>query len=99
GDALVFLHGWQMSGKSWRAQIEHFVDSHRVIVPDLPGSGRATRHPAPRTLPGDARVVPELLAALGVPAATFIGNSMGGFIAAELGLMAPDRVNGLVLVA
>jgi pimeloyl-ACP methyl ester carboxylesterase len=99
GDALVFLHAWQASGESWRAQIEHFVDSHRVIVPDLPGFGRSTRHAVPRTLPGYAGVVTELLDALDVPAATFIGNSMGGFIAAELGLMAPDRVNGLVLVA
>jgi pimeloyl-ACP methyl ester carboxylesterase len=98
GPALLFLHGWQMSGRAWTHQLE-FADTNRVIVPDLPGFGRSHTFPLPRTIAGYADVIADLLDALEAPTVTVVGNSMGGMVATELALRSPDRVERLVLVA
>ena len=37
--ALIFLHGFPESHRTWRHQIAHFRDRYRCIAPDLPGYG------------------------------------------------------------
>jgi pimeloyl-ACP methyl ester carboxylesterase len=51
------------------------------------------------SIPGYARVLDELFQALDVDAAAVVGNSMGGFIGAELAISFPQRVERLVLVS
>ncbi len=51
------------------------------------------------TISGYARLLDRLLDALGVDAAAVVGNSMGGFIGAELAIAFPQRVERLVLVS
>ena len=66
---------------------------------DLPGFGHS---PMPReriTISGYARLLDGLFDELGIDAATVVGNSMGGFISAELAIAFPQRVERLVLVA
>jgi pimeloyl-ACP methyl ester carboxylesterase len=46
-----------------------------------------------------ARILDSLLETLGVSAATVVGNSMGGFVASELAIAFPQRVERLVLVS
>ena len=36
---LVFVHGLSGSWQNWLLNIPAFMDSHRVIAPDLPGFG------------------------------------------------------------
>jgi pimeloyl-ACP methyl ester carboxylesterase len=55
--------------------------------------------PEPISISGYARTLDALLGELGVSAATVVGNSMGGFVAAELAIAFPRRVERLVLVA
>jgi pimeloyl-ACP methyl ester carboxylesterase len=45
-----------------------------------------------------ADVLEEIVAALKLPPAFFIGNSVGGFAAARLAITHPEQVRGLVLV-
>jgi pimeloyl-ACP methyl ester carboxylesterase len=99
GPALVFVHGLSGSWPNWLEQLPVFADQHRVIAVDLPGFGHS---PMPRsriTISGYARVLDELLGRLGIDAAALVGNSMGGFIAAELAIAFPQRVERLVLVS
>ncbi|HEY3759974.1 MAG TPA: alpha/beta hydrolase [Solirubrobacteraceae bacterium] len=73
--------------------------SHRVIAVDLPGFGHS---PMPRetiSISGYARTLDALLNTLGIDAAAIVGNSMGGFVAAELAINFPRRVERLVLVS
>jgi pimeloyl-ACP methyl ester carboxylesterase len=51
------------------------------------------------SIAGYARLLDGLLGELGIDAAAVVGNSMGGFIAAELAISAPQRVERLVLVS
>jgi pimeloyl-ACP methyl ester carboxylesterase len=70
----------------------------RVIVPLHPGFG-GTPRPAPLdSMPGLAAVYGRLLADLGLSGVTVIGNSIGGWIAAEIALLGSPRVSGTVLV-
>ena len=96
---MVFIHGLSGTWQNWLLNIPAFLDSHRVIALDLPGFGES---PMPRekiSIQGYARIVDELLGALGVESAVVVGNSMGGFVAAELALSFATRVERLVLVS
>jgi pimeloyl-ACP methyl ester carboxylesterase len=99
GPVLVFVHGLSGSWQNWLLNIPAFMGSHRVIAPDLPGFGES---PLPRekiSIRGYARILDEMLHQLGVGSAAVVGNSMGGFVAAELALSFATRVERLVLVS
>jgi pimeloyl-ACP methyl ester carboxylesterase len=103
GDAeakpLVFVHGLSGSWPNWLEQLPAFAAEHRVITLDLPGFGHS---PMPRetiSISGYARVLDRLLDQLEIDAAAVVGNSMGGFIGAELAIAFPQRVERLVLVS
>jgi len=99
GPPLVFVHGLSGSWPNWLEQLPVFATDHRVIAMDLPGFGHSPM-PAERiTISAHARMLDGLLEALGVSAATLVGNSMGGFISAELAIAFPERVERLVLVS
>jgi pimeloyl-ACP methyl ester carboxylesterase len=104
-DALVFVHGLSGSWPNWLEQLPVLADDRRVIALDLPGFGHSPM-PLERDRPGTeisisgyARLLERLLDQLGVNAAAVVGNSMGGFVAAELAIAFPQLVERLVLVS
>ncbi|HEY2281947.1 MAG TPA: alpha/beta hydrolase [Solirubrobacteraceae bacterium] len=99
GPPLVFVHGLSGSWPNWLEQLPVFADSHRVIAIDLPGFGHSPMPHERITISGYARLLDGLFGELGIDAATLVGNSMGGFISAELAIAFPERVERLVLVS
>jgi 4,5:9,10-diseco-3-hydroxy-5,9,17-trioxoandrosta-1(10),2-diene-4-oate hydrolase len=99
GDPLVFIHGLSGSWVNWLENIPHFARGHRVIAVDLPGFGHSPMPVQRISIAGYARIVDELLTALGVERAAIVGNSMGGFIGAEIAISFATRVEKLVLVS
>jgi pimeloyl-ACP methyl ester carboxylesterase len=97
--ALVFVHGLGGGWQNWLLNIPAFMDSHRVIAMDLPGFGESPMPAGEISIKGYARGVDALLDGLGVDAAVVVGNSMGGFVGAELALSFSTRVERLVLVS
>jgi pimeloyl-ACP methyl ester carboxylesterase len=100
GPPLLFVHGLSGCWQNWLEQLPAFAATHRVIAVDLPGFG-ASEMPAEKvSIAGYARFLDHLLDQLGIdgPVAV-VGNSMGGFVAAELALAVPQRVERLVLVS
>ncbi len=99
GPPLVFVHGLSGSWPNWLEQLPVLAAERRVIAIDLPGFGHS---PMPReriTISGYARLLDGLLDALAIDAAAVVGNSMGGFISAELAIAFPQRVERMVLVS
>jgi 4,5:9,10-diseco-3-hydroxy-5,9,17-trioxoandrosta-1(10),2-diene-4-oate hydrolase len=96
---IVFVHGLSGSWPNWLEQLPVFAADHRVIALDLPGFGHSPMPAQEITISGYARTVDGLLDALGVDSAALVGNSMGGFIAAELAINFPARVERLVLIS
>jgi pimeloyl-ACP methyl ester carboxylesterase len=98
-DVVVFVHGLAGSWQNWLEQIPHFARSYRVIAFDLPGFGHSEMPEEQISIPGYGRCLDALLEHLGVARAAIVGNSMGGFIGAELAIQVPERVDRLVLVS
>jgi pimeloyl-ACP methyl ester carboxylesterase len=110
GMPVVFLHPTPLDREYWRPLIED-LGGIRAIVPDLRGhgcsdlgpdlpvGGFALVHDAPvLTMAQLAGDVLALLDHLGVPEATFVGCSIGGYVMLELWRKAPQRMQGLVFV-
>ena len=98
GPPLVFIHGLGGIWQNWLLNLPVFMRTHRCIAVDLPGFG-LSEEPDEASIPGMARVVDKLCAELGLEEPVVIGNSMGGFVGAELAVRFPTRVSKLVLVA
>ena len=43
GSAVVLLHGFGEDSSIWSNQVEHLKDNFKLIIPDLPGSGRSEK--------------------------------------------------------
>jgi pimeloyl-ACP methyl ester carboxylesterase len=99
GPPLVFVHGLSGSWQNWLEQLPAFARDHRVVAFDLPGFGASEMPAAPISISGYARTVDALFDAVGLDSAAVVGNSMGGFIGAELAIVHPARVQRLVLVS
>ncbi|HLY38578.1 MAG TPA: alpha/beta fold hydrolase [Candidatus Binatia bacterium] len=99
GHPVVLLHGLGATNASMLPTLAELARDHRVLAPDLPGfgdSGKPVRTYDPAFY---ARWLVSFLDAVGVARATLVGNSMGGRVAIEVGLTAPERVDRLVLFA
>jgi pimeloyl-ACP methyl ester carboxylesterase len=99
GPPLVFVHGLAGCWQNWLENIPHFARTHRVIAVDLPGFGESELPLDDITIPGYGRFVDAFLGEIGVERAPLVGNSMGGFIAAEVAVSHPSRVDKLALVS
>ncbi|HEV7163527.1 MAG TPA: alpha/beta hydrolase [Solirubrobacteraceae bacterium] len=99
GSPLVFVHGLAGSWPNWLEQLPVLAANHRVLALDLPGFGSSPMPEREITISGYARLLDRLLGELGIDAAAVVGNSMGGFIGAELAIAFPQRVERLVLVS
>ena len=98
GPVLLFIHGHSACWQHWLEQLPHFMATHRCVALDLPGFGRSPID-APVSMERYARTVDAVCDELEIAAACVVGNSMGGFVAAELAISFPQRVERLVLVA
>jgi pimeloyl-ACP methyl ester carboxylesterase len=96
---LVFVHGLAGSWPNWLEQLPVFASERRVLTLDLPGFGHSPMPAEPISISGYARLLDRLLDQLGIDAAAVVGNSMGGFISAELAIAFPQRVERLVLIS
>ncbi len=75
------------------------MGTHRCVAIDLPGFGLSELPAGEISIPRFARTVDMLCDELGLEEPVVIGNSMGGFVGAELAVSFPTRVTKLVLVA
>jgi pimeloyl-ACP methyl ester carboxylesterase len=100
GATLLCLHGLGGTKASFLPTVAGLADSYRVVAMDLPGFGESSKPiAAPYDASWFARAAFETLDALGVQRAHLVGNSMGGRVAIEAGLMDRERVEGLVLLS
>jgi 3-oxoadipate enol-lactonase len=99
GETLVLIAGLGAKGTSWQPFLDRAARSFRVLTFDNRGSGDAPPLAGPVAIRDMAHDALALLDRLGVERARIVGRSMGGMIAQELALLAPERVDRLVLVS
>lgn len=99
GSPVLLIHGLGYARWGWEPLTPLLAEQHRVISFDNRGIGASSVPPGPYTaaeMAGDALAV---LDAAQVDRAHVVGTSLGGMIAQELALAAPERVERLVLIA
>jgi pimeloyl-ACP methyl ester carboxylesterase len=99
GPDVVLLHGLGGTRASLFETAAELSRHYRVHAPDLPGFGSSSK---PARGAYNARWYAQIMLGwmdeLGIGRANLVGNSMGGRIAIELGLQAPQRVLALGLL-
>jgi pimeloyl-ACP methyl ester carboxylesterase len=99
GPPLLFLHGLGGVWQNWLLNIAAFKDTHRCVAFDLPGFGQSEMPREDISIPGFAQAADAVCRELRLDNPVVLGNSMGGFVGAELALRFPTRVSKLVLVS
>jgi pimeloyl-ACP methyl ester carboxylesterase len=101
GEPLILVHGYSVEVNSWRTwerNIDGLGENFRVYALDLLGYGESDK-PEPRLdAQEEANALLQLLDAVKIDRADFIGLSWGGMIVQDIALDAPGRVDKLVLV-
>jgi pimeloyl-ACP methyl ester carboxylesterase len=98
GPAVILAHGFLMDRSMFAPQVEALRATHRVITWDERGFGDTRYDDQPFTYWDSAHDCLALLDHLGIERAVVGGMSQGGFISLRVGLLAPERVRGLILL-
>lgn len=103
---FVLLHGFGASVYTWHEVLPELGRNRGAVAFDRPGFGLSARPQSgdwnrgenPYSASGQIALTLGLMDELGIESAILVGNSAGGTIAAEIAVLHPDRVAGLVLV-
>ncbi|ROR14539.1 acetoin dehydrogenase dihydrolipoyllysine-residue acetyltransferase subunit [Erwinia sp. JUb26] len=96
-EAVLFIHGFGGDLNNWLFNLDAFPDS-TVVALDLPAHGQTETRLTGSGLSDLAAFVADFMQAVDLPAAHLVGHSLGGAIAAQLALDAPQRVRSLSLI-
>jgi len=99
GPDVVLIHGVASSSATWRRVGPRLAAHHRVLALDLLGHGDSAKTGGDYSLGAHASSIRDLMVALDIEFATFVGHSFGGGVAMQLAYQFPERCQRLVLVA
>lgn len=83
GRSVFLIHGFGEDGRVWKNQVPYLQQSFRLIIPDLPGSGKSDLIDD-MSMEGMAEVIHAIIHEEGIDVCTVIGHSMGGYITLAL---------------
>lgn len=98
-EPVVLVHGLGGQWQNWLENIPRLAQERRVLALDLPGFGLTPEPEGEVSITGYGRCVDAFCERLGLGQVAMLGNSMGGFIAAEVAIQFPERISRLVLVS
>jgi pimeloyl-ACP methyl ester carboxylesterase len=96
GEPVVLIHGGFGDRRMWDDQFSVLARDYRVLRYDHRGFGRS---PAPDTTYSPVRDLIQLLDRAEMDRAHIVGNSLGGALAITFGILHPERVRSLTVVA
>lgn len=99
GPPMLWLSGYVVEASALEATVGAFSDRYTCITFDPRGSGRSRQSLTPLTTSRMAHDAIDVLETAGFESAHVIGFSLGGMVAQEVALRAPQHVRGLILVA
>jgi pimeloyl-ACP methyl ester carboxylesterase len=97
GQPLIMILGLGQDVATWGFQIVELPKHVRLIVFDNRDSGKSSRCSDNYTTETMAQDILGLMDHLEIKEAHILGTSMGGMIAQHVALMAPARLNSLIL--
>lgn len=97
GQPIVLIHGFGEDSRIWENQLASLQQIARVIIPELPGTGRTNPEPAV-SMESLADGIAALLRAEKIDKAIIIGHSMGGYITLAFAEKYPEMLTAFGLV-
>lgn len=100
GEAVVLLHGFPESHRTWRAVAPALAEDYFVVAPDQRGFAGSDKPEGVEQYRTE-RIVADLIAladSLGLARFTLVGHDWGGAVAWLAALRRPDRIERLVIV-
>jgi pimeloyl-ACP methyl ester carboxylesterase len=98
GPVALFVHGVPLNGYHWRHIIDRVQERRRCIAVDLMALGYTEIAPAQDvSFTAQARMLAEVMDALGIEKFDLVGNDSGGAIAQIFAAQHPERLTSLVL--
>jgi pimeloyl-ACP methyl ester carboxylesterase len=97
--ALVFLHYWGGSSRTWDSVVSRLSALCRTVTTDHRGWGDSDSPEHGYTIADLANDAQEVIETLGLRRYILVGHSMGGKVAQLLASRRPAGLQGLVLVA
>jgi pimeloyl-ACP methyl ester carboxylesterase len=98
GDDLLLIHGVTGYLDMWKYVRQPLARHFRLILPDLRGHGRSDKPNLRYSVEMFAQDLVGLLDVLHIDQCIVAGHSLGGFIAQQMTVDAPERVRALILV-
>jgi len=98
GPNLIFLHGLGGDATNWAPNIGPLAEKYHVYAPDQIGFGNSDKPLVEYRIETFVEFLHAFMQALNIPQATLVGNSLGGWIAADFAARYPEKVGKLVLV-
>lgn len=95
---LVLVHGLTVSSRTMVPVARLLAPQYHVFAPDLPGFGKSERPQHILTISELADALASWMDACGLPAAVFLGQSMGCQIIADFALRYPHRTTATILI-
>lgn len=98
--AIILLHGFPESHRTWRYQIPDLARDHFVLAPDQRGFARSSKPADVADYTAD-KMVADLIALadhFAIEKFTLVGHDWGGAIAWMAALNRPDRIERLIIV-
>jgi pimeloyl-ACP methyl ester carboxylesterase len=92
---VVFVHGAGGSSSVWHKQIKAYKEHFNIVLVDLRGHGKSNN--LLKAFKQVSQDVIEVIDALQIEKAHFIGISMGTIIIRTIGEIAPERVRSLIM--
>jgi pimeloyl-ACP methyl ester carboxylesterase len=100
GEPILLFNGAGADMNGWEpSTLKVLSSNHTVIVSDYRGVGNTTTGSKPFSIQQFANDTAGLLDALKIRKADVLGYSMGSFVAQQLAITHPEKVNRLILVA
>jgi pimeloyl-ACP methyl ester carboxylesterase len=98
GPVVILLHGLGGNTTNWAFNIAPLAQKYRVVVLDQIGFGQSDKPLINYRVATYVDFLDAFLKELKIERASFVGNSMGGWVAAAYALAHPEKVERLVLV-
>ena len=100
GKPIILIHGFGEDGEIWNEQVDHLKDNFRVIIPDIPGSGRSAIDSWQPTIGIEehAEFIKAITDEEKIKMCTIIGHSMGGYITLAFAEKYPEMLTAFGLV-
>jgi len=98
GNAVMLVHGFGETGDAWKHQVDYLKNKYRLLVPDLPGSGKSPFiHNSDPSIDFYASALLQIQDEEEIEKLCIIGHSMGGYISLAFAEKFPLRINALGL--